>query len=47
MPNGVVREIPVEEGVIMPWFGEEGLGIQYKLPQKIEELIPEFIIEIP
>lgn len=37
----VVEPITVEQGVVAPWFGEEGGAIQYKLPKSITELIAE------
>jgi hypothetical protein len=42
----VVKEIPnVNEGGIIPWFGKEGLGIQYELPYNINDLKKEGYIE--
>ena len=36
----VRREIAgVEKGVIAPWFGRTGGGIQYKLPERISALM--------
>lgn len=38
----VVKNIPdVKEGQIIPWFGKEGLGIQYELPYTINDLLKE------
>jgi len=36
----------VEEGLIAPWFGEKGLGIQYRLPDRVKNLLGEFLEEI-
>ncbi|WP_416679669.1 TNT domain-containing protein [Acinetobacter gerneri] len=36
----VVQPIqPVAESKILPWFGQPGQGIQYKLPKTVEELL--------
>lgn len=45
----VIKEIPnVNEGPTIPWFGEQGLGMQYKLPYGVDYLKTNgFIIEIP
>lgn len=31
----IVKDLPfeVEESIVIPWFGKEGKGIQYKLPE--------------
>jgi len=42
----VVKELPVYEGQIAPWFDEPGGGIQYYLTEDIDKLIPEYLIEI-
>lgn len=37
----------VEEGQIIPWFGQPGKGIQYKLEETVQYYIDEgYIIEI-
>ncbi len=41
----VIKPIMVEEGVVAPWFMQKGLGIQYKLPDKISNLA-DFLEEI-
>lgn len=42
----VLADIPnVEVGKIAPWFGEEGGGIQYKLPARIRDLIDTGYLE--
>ncbi len=45
----VIKEIPqVNEGQAIPWFGQIGNGMQYKLPYSIDDLkINGYIIEIP
>ncbi|MBL7895618.1 MAG: glycohydrolase toxin TNT-related protein [Bacteroidia bacterium] len=45
----VIKEIPnVDEGAAIPWFGEAGLGTQYKLPYSIDYLKSNgYIVEIP
>ena len=36
----VIMDIPdVEAGVVIPWFGQKGKGVQYELPLSIDELI--------
>jgi hypothetical protein len=35
----VTRRLPAETGVVAPWFGETGLGIQYRLPAPVADLI--------
>ena len=43
----VTKDIPnVKEGKIIPWFGQEGGGIQYKLPGSIDDLIQGGIIKL-
>ncbi|WP_299180620.1 glycohydrolase toxin TNT-related protein [uncultured Chryseobacterium sp.] len=38
----ILKDIPgVNEGEIIPWFGEKGGGIQYELPASINDLIKE------
>lgn len=33
----ILKSIPnVEQGIVIPWVGEKGLGIQYKLPKPIK-----------
>lgn len=42
----VVKEIPnVNAGEAIPWFGQEGMGIQYELPETIDVLIAQGYIE--
>ena len=43
----VTKDIPnVKEGKIIPWFGQEGGGIQYKLPGSIDDLIQGGFIKL-
>jgi hypothetical protein len=36
----VVKEIPnVKKGEAIPWFGENGMGIQYKVVESVDDLI--------
>ena len=44
----VIKEIPgVKKGTSAPWFGQEGMGTQYELPDSIDELLKaEYIIQI-
>jgi hypothetical protein len=35
----VTRRIPVRAGFAAPWFNEPGMGIQYKLPAGVSDLI--------
>ena len=35
----VVRRLPAETGVVAPGFGETGLGIQYRLPAPVADLV--------
>lgn len=38
----------VESGRAIPWFNQQGLGTQFKLPKGISQLVAEgFLIEIP
>ena len=32
----VLRDIPVESGLVSPWFNQPGGGIQYKFSQSIQ-----------
>lgn len=34
----VLRPFDVDAGTVRPWFGYEGLGTQYKLPQSVFSL---------
>lgn len=34
----VAEELEVQESVVAPWYGQFGLGIQYRLPQTVAEL---------
>lgn len=45
----VLKPIPnVEEGQIIPWFGQPGLGIQYKLEKSVQYYIDEgYLLPIP
>ena len=36
----------MKEGKIIPWFGQEGGGIQYKLPGSIDDLIQGGFIKL-
>ena len=40
----VVEPIKVRSGTVAPWFDEPGGGIQYRLPQAVQELIDAGII---
>jgi SPP1 gp7 family putative phage head morphogenesis protein len=42
----VIKDIEVEYSIIAPWFGEEGLGVQYKFDKVIEELLNDFLEEV-
>ena len=35
----VLRELPVEQSTVMPWFGQSGMGIQYNTARGIEQTI--------
>jgi len=35
----VVQPITVEVGPIRPWFGQPGLGLQYRVTQRVSELV--------
>ena len=42
----VVKEIPdVAEGAAIPWFGQPGMGTQFKLEKSIDDLLKEGYIE--
>lgn len=42
----VIKEIPnVQAGEAIPWFGQEGMGVQYELPETIDALIKGGYIE--
>ncbi|WP_251455261.1 minor capsid protein [Veillonella intestinalis] len=41
----ILKPLDVTEGLVAPWFGEEGLGIQYKSEIRIKELLKQGIIE--
>lgn len=43
----VIKEIPnVKSGEAIPWFGQPGKGIQYELPETIEDLLKDKFIEL-
>ncbi len=43
----VIKEIPnVKKGKAVPWFEQKGLGIQYKLPYSIDELLEAGFIKL-
>lgn len=35
----VTRRLPVESGTTAPWFGQAGLGTQYRLPASVGDLV--------
>ena len=35
-----------QKAVIAPWFGQEGGGIQYKLPERIKQLLGQYLEEV-
>jgi hypothetical protein len=37
----VVKELPVESGRALPWFGEKGGGVQHKTGKSVEDLVRE------
>ena len=37
----VSKPLGVEAGVVRPWFGQPGLGFQYKLPASVQDLIDQ------
>ena len=37
----VIKELEVESGPAIPWFGQEGMGTQYMLPDKVANLIKD------
>jgi hypothetical protein len=39
------NDIEVESGVVAPWFGQPGGGIQYRLPKDIKTLLAEGVLE--
>ena len=43
---GVVKPIVVDQGLTLPWFGQDGGGIQYKLPKSCKALLDEGILEV-
>ena len=40
----VVKPIPVTAGEILPWFDEVGGGVQYLLPETVDDLLDAGII---
>ncbi|WHA44059.1 glycohydrolase toxin TNT-related protein [Agrobacterium larrymoorei] len=43
----VLKQFDVEKSTVSPWFGDPGLGDQYKLPSTVKDLLDrEFIEEI-
>lgn len=40
-----MKPIIVQEGEIAAWFGERGGGIQYMLPETIEDLLAQGVIQ--
>ena len=40
-----LKPIEVNSGEAIPWFGQEGLGIQYELPKNINLLLREGYIK--
>jgi hypothetical protein len=41
----VLKPIEVDKGVVAPWFGEKGLGIQYDLPVSVDVLLRRGFVE--
>ena len=41
----VVKPIQVEGGKIAPWFDEPGGGIQYIMPESLDQLVKEGILK--
>ena len=41
----VVKPIQVEGGKIAPWFDEPGEGIQYIMPESLDQLVKEGILK--
>jgi nicrotizing toxin Mtb-like protein len=41
----VLEPITVEAGPIRPWFGQPGLGLQYKLSERVSELVARQALE--
>jgi hypothetical protein len=35
----VIKPIDAKAGVTAPWFGQPGMGVQYKLPASVQDLI--------
>ena len=45
----IMVPVPAESGIAVPWFGQPGRGIQYRLPYSVQELldwIPPYAREI-
>ena len=42
----LVAGLVVEAGTVAPWFGQYGGGIQYILPQTVQQLLDSGIISI-
>jgi len=42
----VLKELEVIKGIATPWFGQPGLGVTYKLPDTVGNLLGEFLKEI-
>jgi hypothetical protein len=42
----VVEPFEVTEGLIEPWFGEEGLGVGYLMPMSTADLVELGFLEV-
>jgi hypothetical protein len=41
----VLRPVSAEGGVVAPWFGQPGFGVQYRLPDSVARLIDAGFLE--
>lgn len=41
----VLKQIDVEKSTVAPWFGDPGLGIQYKLPMSLKDILSKGYIK--
>lgn len=39
----VLKPFKVEESRVMPWFGKEGMGIQYETSKGVEKTIQKLV----
>jgi filamentous hemagglutinin len=42
----VMQDIDVTEGLVEPWFGEPGLGVQYEFPNTIQWYLDNGYLEV-